>query len=116
MKMTKYARTSSSGEKRHYGVYTCQGRDKLGKGFCSMEGVVKSSLDQVVAQAIRYHMEAFWNLNGDKVEGMHQRYRSFSTLTREIVEAFVADILVDKGKRVTVVLRMADPWKALGLH
>lgn len=198
MKMTKYVRTTPSGKKRHYAVYSCQGRDKLGKGFCPMQGMVKSRLDQAVAQSIRYHMETFLDQREmqcklrntparqgqekwlqqqiqarqqriEKLEGMHagmyqdyrdglldqeeyrtirakhnqelqqlreeleglkaqctgpqaqveeleglvEQYRNFSTLTREIVEAFVADILVHTGKRVTVVFRMEDPWKAL---
>lgn len=65
MKLSKFVRTTKSGEKTYSAVYECCRHKNLYDYSCPQKSIHKEDLDRAVEEAIRYHIRLF--LNTEKV-------------------------------------------------
>ena len=62
MKMSKFVRTTKSGDKTYSAVYECCRHKNLYEYSCPQKSIHKETLDLAVEEAIRYHIKIFLNL------------------------------------------------------
>lgn len=61
MKLSKFVRTTKSGEKSYSAVYECGRHKNLYDYSCPQKSIHKKDLDKAVEEAIRYHIQLFLN-------------------------------------------------------
>ena len=71
---------------------------------------LREEIDRMITEQDSY--EEDYRLN-DILSDLVRKYAEFTTLTREIVEAFIADIRVHTGGGLKIVFRFEDELKQL---
>ena len=69
---------------------------------------LREEIDRMITEQDSYVED--YRLN-DTLSDLVRKYAEFTTLTREIVEAFIADIRVHTGGGLTIVFRFEDELK-----